>query len=97
MQLPPLIDTHTHLDFDQYAQDLDGVIDRAEENGVFAMLTIGIDHKTSLAAVKLAEHYEQVYAAVGVHPHDAEKMTDEHFDELRDLLDHPKVDRKSVV
>ena len=86
-----LIDTHTHLDFDRFDGERDAVIDRARDENVKAMLTIGVDYKTSVAAVKIAEEYTNVFAAVGVHPHDAKSMTDEHFADLRDMLSHPKV------
>jgi TatD DNase family protein len=86
-----LIDTHTHLDFDRFDGDRDDVIQRALDAQVAAMLTIGVDHKSSQAAVSLAEENAPVFAAVGVHPHDAKEMTDEQFDELEALLSHPKV------
>lgn len=86
-----LIDTHTHLYFDQYESDLDAVIGRAHGADVIAMLTVGIDYKSSLQAVQTAEQYDSIYAAVGVHPHDAKDMTDEQFEQCRELLQHPKV------
>ncbi|RPI02760.1 MAG: TatD family deoxyribonuclease [Calditrichaeota bacterium] len=90
--MPPfLIDTHTHLDFDRYDNDRDEVIRRAAEAFVAGMLTIGVDYPSSLAAVRLAEEYEQIYAAVGVHPHDANAMDDEQFENLCRLLEHPQV------
>jgi len=86
-----LIDTHTHLDFDRFDQDRTRVIERALEEGVGAMLTIGVDLESSIASMKLAEEYKQVYAAVGVHPHDAKKARDEDFDQIQEMLQHPKV------
>lgn len=88
---PKLIDTHTHLYFDQYESDLDAVIGRAHGADIIAMLIVGIDYETSLQAVRTAEHYNSIYAAVGIHPHDAKKMTDEQFEQCRELLQHPKV------
>ncbi len=86
-----LIDTHTHLDFDRFDADREAVIERAKESNVSAMLTIGIDHKTSLAAVDIAQRHSNIFASVGVHPHDAKDKTDEHMQELADLLAHPRV------
>lgn len=86
-----LIDTHTHLDFDRFDGDRDDMIQRALDAQVAAMLTIGVDHKTSLAAVHLAEENSPLFASVGVHPHDAQKMTEEQFEELAALLSHPRV------
>ncbi len=91
MSNPVFIDTHTHLDFDRFDADREEVIRRAHEANVAAMVTIGIDYKTSLAAIKIAEEHANIYAAIGVHPHDAREMTDEQFDELAELLSHPKV------
>lgn len=86
-----LIDTHSHLDFDRFDNDREAVIERARDENVKAMVTIGIDYKTSQAAVKIAEEHTNVFAAVGFHPHDAKTMTDEYFQELVLLLSHPKV------
>ncbi len=91
MNSPVFIDTHTHLDFDRFDADREDVIRRAHEANVVAMITIGIDYKTSVAAVKIAETHENIFAAVGVHPHDAAEMSDEQFTELSSLLAHPKV------
>lgn len=86
-----LIDTHTHLDFDRFDADRDAVIERAKLENVRAIITIGTDYNTSLAAVNIAEAHTNVFAAVGVHPHDAKSMTDEQFVKLKELLAHPKV------
>jgi len=91
MTNPIFIDTHTHLDFDRFDGDRDDVIRRAHEANVAMMITIGVDYQTSLAAIKIAEQHHNIYAAIGVHPHDAANMTDEHFEELRELSAHPKV------
>ncbi|MDZ7371936.1 MAG: TatD family hydrolase, partial [candidate division KSB1 bacterium] len=86
-----LIDTHAHLDYDRYDGDRQEVIRRAVAEGVAAIITVGVDHRSSLAAVRLAEQYPQLYAAVGVHPHDAASMSDEQFEELTELINHPRV------
>ena len=86
-----LIDTHTHLDFSQFDADREDVIRRALEVDVKQMLTIGVDVPTSLNAVRLAEEYESVYAAVGIHPHDAETATEEAIAEIEKILGHKKV------
>jgi len=86
-----LIDTHAHLDFRQFNNDLDAVLARAWKAGVGAIITIGIDLKTSRAAVALAEANDGIYATVGFHPHDAKIADDAALDELRDLAQHPQV------
>jgi TatD DNase family protein len=86
-----LIDTHTHLDFPQFDDDRERVIERAAAAGVKAIVNIGTDLASSQAAVALAEAYPQIYAAVGVHPHDAKTVTGKLLEELRTLASHPKV------
>jgi TatD DNase family protein len=70
-QPPVLFDTHAHLHFPEFAADLDAVLTRARAAGVRGMITIGTDAETSRAAIDLAASQPDVYAAVGVHPHDA--------------------------
>jgi TatD DNase family protein len=66
-----LIDTHAHLDFSQFDADRQEVITRAQEAGVEIIVNAGAGLEASQAGVALAETYPQVYAAVGVHPHEA--------------------------
>ncbi len=87
----PLIDSHAHLDFQQFDADREAVIERAREAGLVAIVNIGTDLASSRAAVALAEKYDFIYAAVGVHPHDAKTVTPALLDELRTLACHPKV------
>jgi len=86
-----LTDTHTHLDFPEFDGDRERIIERALAAEVRAMINVGTDLASSQAAVALAEAYPQVYAAVGVHPHDARTMTGEMLEELSALAKHPKV------
>jgi len=86
-----LIDSHAHLDFPQFDTDREAVIARAREAGLAAILNVGADLPSSRAAVALAEQYDFIYAAVGVHPHDARTVTPAVLDELRALARHPKV------
>ncbi len=88
---PALIDTHTHLYFEQYDSDREKVIARAIGSEVLAMVTIGIDSASSQASIDIAERHGNVFASVGYHPHDAAKMTDQDFEELTEMLNHPKV------
>jgi len=88
-----LVDSHCHLDGEKFAADLDAVLERAAAAGVTRMVSIGTgDGPPELdRAVRLAERYEQVWATVGVHPHDAAKATPKSFDDLRTLGKHRKV------
>ena len=62
-----LIDTHAHLDYPDFSEDLDAVIRRAAEAGVTRIITIGTGIESSRRAVALAEKYEGVHAVVGIH------------------------------
>jgi TatD DNase family protein len=86
-----LIDTHAHLDFPDFADDLDAILDRATQAGVTRIITIGTGLESSRRALALAEKYPQVYAVVGVHPGNVEEETADFLPALRELAAHPKV------
>lgn len=85
------IDTHAHLDFDAYDGDREDVIARARESGVVGIVNVAIDARSSEVSVQLAEQYPDVWATVGVHPHDSETASEGDFVRLRELGEHPKV------
>lgn len=86
-----LFDSHCHLNDEEFAADLDRVLDRARETGVREMLVVGYDLPSSQQAVKLAEDNLGVYAAVGVHPHDAKTVTPTVLKEIEEMLSRDKV------
>jgi TatD DNase family protein len=86
-----LVDSHAHLDFSEFDPDREAVIARAQAAGMVAILNVGADLESSRASVALAEEYDFIYAAVGVHPHDARTLTPAGLEELRALARHPKV------
>ncbi|HHS98582.1 MAG TPA: TatD family deoxyribonuclease [Chloroflexi bacterium] len=86
-----LVDSHAHLDFPQFDADREVVIERAREAGLVAILNVGTDLASSRAAGALADRYDFIYAAVGVHPHDAKTVTPAVLEDLRELARHPKV------
>ncbi len=85
------IDTHAHLFFPNFKDDLDEVISRAKENGVDYILVPATDLATSKQAIELAEKYDFIFAAVGVHPHDTKDLNPDFINELRNLAAHEKV------
>jgi len=85
------IDSHTHIQISQFDPDRDAVLKRALEAGVSTILVIGFDLETSLGAVELAEKHENLFATVGMHPHDAKDLTPDVLKTFRELLNHPKV------
>ncbi len=86
-----VIDSHCHLDLEQFDDDRDEVVARAEAEGVRYIIDPGIDVAHSRAAIALAERYPAVYATVGVHPNHAIDYEPAMLDEIRELASHPKV------
>lgn len=86
-----LVDTHCHLTMDVFEEDLDQVIRKARSVGVKRILVPGTDIVSSRRAIQLAENYTEVYAAVGVHPHNASTWGDATARQLGDLAQRSKV------
>jgi TatD DNase family protein len=86
-----LVDTHAHLDDARFDSDREAVVARAQDAGVAFIINPGADLDSSRRAVALAEKFTRVYAAVGVHPHDAASLSDKTFAALRTLAAHPRV------
>ena len=86
-----LIDTHVHLNADQYEGEVDAVIERAKENGVEKFVVIGFDRKTIERTMELIESYDEVYGVIGWHPVDAIDCTDEDLEWIESLSSHEKI------
>ncbi|KQU19742.1 hydrolase TatD [Bacillus sp. Leaf13] len=86
-----LFDTHVHVNAEQFNEDLEDVIERAQEAGVNNMVVVGFDRPTITRAMELIETYDFMYAAVGWHPVDAIDMTEEDLKWIEELSSHPKV------
>ncbi|MUG48228.1 TatD family hydrolase [Paenibacillus woosongensis] len=86
-----LVDTHTHLDAEQFDGDREETISRAVEQGVTRMINIGFNRETIPTTMKLAESYDFIYAAIGWHPQDAITMKEEDLDWIAELCRHEKV------
>lgn len=86
-----LFDTHAHLDDDDDYRDRDAMIDRARAAGVAYIVNVGFDLESSRRTIKLAEKYDLIYAAVGIHPHDAKKARTGYLKELEVMASHPRV------
>jgi TatD DNase family protein len=85
-----LIDSHCHLDFPDFAADLDAVVERARAAGVERMITIGTRVTKAAGIVEIAERYEDVFFTVGTHPHEAAGEGAEDFAAMRAFAQHPK-------
>ncbi len=86
-----LTDTHAHLDFPDFADDLDAVFARAAAAGVTRIVSIGTSIESSRRVVALAEKYTHVFAVIGVHPNSADAAAPDFIDELRVLAQSPRV------
>ncbi len=86
-----LVDSHAHLDFPNFNGDRDAVLKRAEDAGIKLIVNVGFDLNSSRKSIALAETYPFVYAACGIHPHDASKAPSSYLDDLARMAEHPKV------
>ncbi|SCW42425.1 TatD family hydrolase [Ancylobacter rudongensis] len=86
-----IVDSHCHLDFPDFAAELDHVVARARAAGVGRLVTIGTRVRRSGQVRAIAERFEDVFCSVGTHPHNAGEEADVTLDELLAAADHPKV------
>lgn len=88
-----LVDSHCHLDYDPMAGDIQGTIRRANDGGVKGFLTIGTDLSKIPVVTSIAESHADIYATVGVHPHEAQETLakTELFEVLKNAAKHPKI------
>jgi TatD DNase family protein len=89
--MPPFYDTHAHLHYPDYADELPQVLERAQAAGVTKIVAVGIDLTSSQRAIQLAEQFPCLYAAVGWHPTHANEAPEDLRPALRELARHPKV------
>ena len=87
----PIFDTHAHYDADQFASDREAVLTALPAAGVSLVVDPGCDVASSREAAALAERFDHVYAAVGIHPEDCAGCTDADFDAIRELCRREKV------
>ncbi|HEX5035933.1 MAG TPA: TatD family hydrolase [bacterium] len=86
-----MIDSHAHIHFKDFDGKIDDLLARARDAGVSAIVNVGTDLDSSREVVSIAEKYPQVFAVVGVHPHDVAKMAAGETEALAELAKHPKV------
>lgn len=86
-----LFDTHAHLDDEKFDTDRDEIIGGLKAEGLSFVVNVGADMESSRKSVALAQKYDFIYAAVGVHPHAAGEMREADMKELEELSKHPKV------
>ena len=85
------IDTHAHIYYDKYNDDLEEVLDRARKNNVKKIICVGVDLESSLKSLELAEKYDMIYATAGYHPHESKDAPKSYLKELEEILSHKKM------
>lgn len=86
-----LFDSHAHLDDKRFNNDRARVIERAKENNIGLIVNPGSSFETSNEAIKLSQQYDMIYAAVGVHPHNAKSMDDQMLKLIENMAKKDKV------
>jgi TatD DNase family protein len=86
-----LIDTHAHLDMKDFRHDLVDVLDRAIENGLTHIISVGVDLESSLNSLELANKYDFIYSSIGYHPHYADELSTEKLEKVSALASESKV------
>lgn len=86
-----LIDTHCHLTFEPLADEIEGVLERSRSAGVTEWITIGTDTQHNRKVVEFANQFDHMYAAIGIHPHEAKDVTGQTIIELKELAQNEKV------
>mgnify|MGYP001160182854 CR=1 FL=1 len=86
-----LIDTHTHLDFEPFRENFDEILLDAQKNGVKKFIVPGVTFEDLDKVIELADKYENIYAAVAIHPSEAKTWKDDSYQILKTYANHPKV------
>ena len=86
-----LIDSHAHLNDNRYRDDLGKVLLRARDAGISAIVNVGFDLDSARHSVALSDRFDCIFAAVGIHPHDAAGQPDDYLQKLKSFAGHKKV------
>lgn len=84
-------DTHAHLDDEQFTEEQQTVIERAQEAGVGLMINVGYNVGSAWRTVELTRKYDFIYGAVGMHPHEAQDLNQESLADLREAARQPRI------
>jgi len=86
-----LIDSHAHIDLPEFNKDRDQVLERARRRGVGAVINVGLDAESSRQSLAMAKKYDDIFVAVGFHPHEAAKMKEGDLESLAELTKDSRV------
>ena len=85
------IDTHSHIYYEKFNDDLDEVIDRAKNNFLRNIICVGVDIESSKKSIKISEENNFIYATAGYHPHESKDTSENYLSDIKQMLSHPKV------
>ena len=85
------IDTHSHLDFEEFQEDFSSVISKCHEVGVDKIIIPGVTEKDTPQILNLINQYDELYATVGIHPSEAKTWTDASYQYFKKIANHEKV------
>ena len=85
------IDTHSHIDFEDFTDNMDGLLAKCKEVGVEKIIIPGVTLEDTKRVINLAEKYPELYATVGIHPSEAKTWTDKSYEKLKAFAQNPKV------
>lgn len=85
------IDTHTHLTDSRFDEDRESVINNLKDDMIDFVIEIGYDYENSLKVFELAQNYDNIYCAIGIHPHDSKNATKENYQHFKELAKNKKV------
>tara|TARA_B100000029_G_scaffold432273_1_gene444269 strand:+ start:695 stop:1453 length:759 start_codon:yes stop_codon:yes gene_type:complete len=86
-----LIDTHCHIYYENFNNDINQVIERAKKNNISKIVCVGVDIESSMQSIRLAEEHSMIYATAGYHPHESKDTSASYLKELENILQHEKV------
>ena len=86
-----LIDTHSHIYYDKYNNDFNEVLDRANDRGVKKIICVGTDLESSIKSLEISNKYENIYCAIGYHPHESSKAEKGYLNEIEKMSKENKV------
>ena len=85
------IDSHCHIYYDTFNNDINDIINAAHDAGVTKLICVGVDLKSSELCIDLAEKFKNIYATIGYHPHESKLVQTNYLTELESMAKHPKV------
>lgn len=86
-----IIDSHAHLNMDEYSEDIEEVINRAYIKNVKIIIDVGFNPESIKKSLFLSEKYKNIYSVIGIHPHDAKNTDESYLEYLKELLKYKKV------